>query len=266
MQDIRVNDTENGNPGIRKGTIYLVHSSSITSDISDAAFFDIDYRFLVDHTYGRFGVVYPGTLNYSCTLPNLQQNQEYPNVWSYVDTLSKSTWSTILADLGQAAEPTILTNATVLQLFIRDLGAWTQDHELTANAWPGPATQDYNSLKSETGPLSLSPAVIMTKYICQTPQLKSTGNLIVSILVADLVLLQTAWVIFKLLVGYFCIKRESSSECTCAAESHHAGSSHLANADLASSDTEMAPLRARNKTKRVPFHRRTSSQQNLVGP
>ncbi len=66
----------------------------------------------------------------------------------------------------------------------------------TVNAIPGPANDSYDALKDQTGPLQISAAVISTKYLCQVPKRKSTGTILVSILVADLVFMQALWKIF----------------------------------------------------------------------
>ena len=69
---------------------------------------------------------------------------------------------------------------------------------VTANAHPGPAHDSYEALKDHTGPLNTSTAVISTKYLCQVPKRKSTGTLLLSILVADLVFMQALWKMFEL--------------------------------------------------------------------
>ena len=58
---------------------------------------------------------------------------------------------------------------------------------MTVSAQPGPARDSYEALKDQTGPLQ---AVVFTKYLCQVPRRKSTGTLLLSILVADLVFMQ----------------------------------------------------------------------------
>jgi hypothetical protein len=44
---------------------------------------------------------------------------------------------------------------------------------------------------------AVSPSQIVLQYLCQVPHLKSTGSLIISILVADLVFLQVLWKVFN---------------------------------------------------------------------
>lgn len=117
-------------------------------------------------------------------------------IWIPSDCLAKSFYSTILVDLGQiTATPNILTDEDALQFFTQNFTAMEAG---TANAQPGPARDSYNALKAQTGPLEISPSIISSKYLCQIPKRKPPGTLFVSILVADLVLIQAAWKLFSL--------------------------------------------------------------------
>jgi hypothetical protein len=210
MQDIRVNATYNGEPGIRKGTIFITPGNNTARDIKSLQFFNVDYRFVVDLGYGNFEVLSPGD---NPTVSKLDQSRVYPNVWIIADSLAKSAYSTVLTDLGQiAAEPNFLTNDDDLEYFSRSFST-IQRHK--ANADPGPeADVHYDPAKSGAGPLGTTPSVLSMGYICQVPRLKSTGNLIVSILVADLVLLQAVWRLFKLVTDTFLFKyRPESNQC-----------------------------------------------------
>ena len=53
----------------------------------------------------------------------------------------------------------------------------------------------------------LTPSVISQQYFCQVPQLKSTGTLLVAVVVADLVFLQTSWMALKWLVTVYLLQR-----------------------------------------------------------
>lgn len=210
MQDIRANSTSNGEPGIRKGTIYITPGNSTARDIKSLQFFNIDYRFIVDLGYGNFEVLSPGEQH---TVSELDQGRMYPDVWIIADSLAKSAYSTVLTDLGQiAAEPNLLTNADDLEYFSTNFST-IQRHK--ANADPGPEVDMYyGNAKNGTGPLGTTPSVISMGYICQVPRLKSTGNLLVSILVADLVLLQAAWRLFKLVTDTYLFRsRPELNQC-----------------------------------------------------
>jgi hypothetical protein len=214
MQNIRSNATDDGLLGISKGTLFFTPSTAIpriyasakppeskpTFDITNLDYFDVDYRFIVDEGGGAYQVLFPGDHDYSTTLSNLYYYDEYPNIWIQADSAAKSFYSTILTDLGQTAStlPNILTNATTLQYFTSNFSL-ILDPNLNniANAHPGPALADYDTLKSQTGPLGTTPATISAKYLCQVPRRKAAGELFVAILVADLVFLQAVWQLFK---------------------------------------------------------------------
>jgi hypothetical protein len=210
MQDIRANATSNGEPAIRKGTIYITPGNSTARDIKSLQFFNIDYRFIVDLGYGNFEVLSPGG---EPTVSMLDQGGVYPDVWIIADSLAKSAYSTVLTDLGQiTAEPNLLTNADDLEYFSRNFST-IQRHK--ANADPGPEVDMYyGSANNGAGLLGTTPSVISMGYICQVPQLKSTGNLLLSILVADLVFLQAAWRLFKLGTDTYLFRsRPESNQC-----------------------------------------------------
>ncbi|CEJ54658.1 hypothetical protein PMG11_00958 [Penicillium brasilianum] len=210
MQDIRANATKNDEPGIRKGTIYMTPGNSSARDITSVQFFNIDYRFIVDLGYGNFEVLSPGE---DPSVSKLDQGRVYPDVWIIADSLAKSAYSTVLTDLGQiAAEPNLLTNADDLEYFSRSFST-IQRHK--ANADSGPEVDMYyGTAKNGTGPLGTTPSVISMDYVCQVPRLKSTGNLLVSILVADLVFLQAAWRLFKLVTDTYLFKsKPESNQC-----------------------------------------------------
>lgn len=76
------------------------------------------------------------------------------------------------------------------------------------NAIPGPANDSYEALKDHAGSLNTSAAVISMKYLCQVPKRKTSGTLIVSILVADLVFMQALWKIFILCTGAWLTHRD----------------------------------------------------------
>ncbi|MCJ1283211.1 hypothetical protein MMC26_002539 [Xylographa opegraphella] len=212
MQDIRLNVTASGMAGIRKGTISFTRNNNLLSDITDLDFFEVDYRFIVDQGLGNFDIIHPGLYNQSFSVANLNGINAYPNIWIQADSLVKSTYSTILIDLGQVSSmPNILTNSDTLQYFTSNFSRALQH---IANAAPGPALQDYDTLGTTTGPLGVIPSVITANYICQIPQLKPGGSLFLAVLVADLVFLQAIWNIFTLATGWlFLRKQPTANQC-----------------------------------------------------
>ncbi|KAL4861640.1 hypothetical protein BDV12DRAFT_203808 [Aspergillus spectabilis] len=155
--------------------------------------------FIVDYGFGDYRIIWPST---ATNVSQLDHDKVYPNIWLVADSLAKSAYLTVLTDLGQTADSeNFLTNTDDLQFFSAN---FSEGPPQMVNALPGPVgAMDYNMGKDQTRSLGTNASVISMQYICQVPQLKLTGNLIMSVLVADLVLLQTAWVLFKLVTDIY---------------------------------------------------------------
>jgi len=144
--------------------------------------------------------------NETLSISNLAAIGTRPNIWLSSDGLAKSFYSTIMTDLGQIAPTSnILLNETALDFYTRN---FTDMFTHIANAIPGPGTQSYAEAKGDTGSLGTTPAVNFTKYLCQVPQQKSTGTLLMSILVADIVFMQLLWKIFNLVATQFLTRKD----------------------------------------------------------
>lgn len=210
MQDIRANATSYDEATITTGTLSFTPKNGIT-DITDLSFFGINFRFFIDLGYGAFDVISGNDSSAQQTIGNLDNQNYYPNIWIPADSLAKSAYSTILTDLGQVGHsPNILADASLLQHYTSN---FTLALEHLANAYPGPANQDYEMLKNETGPLGVTPSVISTRYTCQVPQLKSGSNLFIAVLVADLVFLQTAWQLYNIFADAMLNRMPNSDIC-----------------------------------------------------
>lgn len=206
MYQERVNKTNNGEAGIRKGTVSFTRNES-SSDIQDAHFFDTDHRFFVDRDGGAYDAICCPDLPSPLSAASLAAANIYPNIWTSIDTLVKAAYSTILTDLGQTTgAPNILTDAALLTHFFRPNSTIIEQ----ANFRPGPANDSFEVLGATTGPLGTTPSVISTSYLCQVPRLKSVGNLIVAILIADLVLLQTVWQLYKFMAEAHLAKHQTA--------------------------------------------------------
>lgn len=218
IQDIRTDGDEEDSV-LRKGTICTIHFKASSTcgmlmttpdfkrhnpadpvqDITSLDFWDVDYRFLTNKISSDC-LLFPGNSglkqNETLSISNLAAHKCRPNIWLATDGFVKSFYSSIMTDLGQTAPgPNILLNETALEFYTRN---FTDMFNYKANAIPGPGTKSYAETKGETGSLGTTPAVISSKYLCQVPQQKSTGTLLVSILVADLVFMQLLWKIFNL--------------------------------------------------------------------
>lgn len=212
LQDIRQNRTDYNERMITKSTFNYRPSATVKTDITDLAFFDLDYQLVtVDWGAGTYFELPPHHESPAKTA-KLDAEEVFPNIWIAADTLAKAAYSTVLTDLGQVLAPhNLLTDPDQLQFFTANISHWRAH---IANAIPGPADQDYDTLKSKTGKLGASPSVFAMDYLCQVPQRKAAANLIVSVLVADLVFLQATWNIYKLIVDYFFVgKLDNHSWC-----------------------------------------------------
>lgn len=123
----------------------------------------------------------------------------WPNSWLDADAFTKVFYSVILADLGQQnTSSNLLINPSALAAFsgiVGKQGLGSQDLQA------GPARIRFK--ESDDYKLSITPSFFFTEYLCQTPTLKSAGSLILSVLVADLVFLNAAWV----LLNWFAVKK-----------------------------------------------------------
>ncbi|KAF7512916.1 hypothetical protein GJ744_012019 [Endocarpon pusillum] len=269
MQDIRANATNFSEPSIRTGTMSFTPNNSSISDIIDLNFFEVNYRFVIDKGLGDFSVIFPGLYNDSLSVANLNGINAYPYIWIQADSLAKSIYSTILTDLGQVSStPNILNDGDTLQYFTSNFSLALQH---IANARPGPATQDYDTLKAKTGPLGVAPSVISTNYICQIPRLKSGGNLFLTVLVADLVFLQALWKIFTLATDWLWLRKTASAN-QCQGCIGGSGAGHQRDlsdfAERSSEDKtrrfEEVGINIMEGSRRRVYHRQSSSQQELL--
>lgn len=123
------------------------------------------------------------------------------------DTLAKSFYSAISVDLGIVDGSNVLPNEALLQQYTSNYSA--VDFGMMV---AGPATASYNELKAKTGKPEVTQSTIFTTYLCQTPTRKLAISLVVSVLLANLVLLRALWTILTLIAGYFVEARDPKGE------------------------------------------------------
>lgn len=224
--------------------------------------------FFHDVTKIRCVANYSGTLSgeYGCSdMDNTVSNylDYWPFIYPQADQYAKVFYSAILADLGSSSLDNILVNASLLQEYSHDFSTDIYD-------WDGPAFQSYNELKDVTGPLKITPSTIYAEYLCQVPQRKPMGPLLVAIFVADLVFLQALWNILtwittawternyseaKFCEGCLAAMARGTYELSLTAPTDAAqGSSH------ALSETSISPALGSRRGR----HRSSESQQPLV--
>ncbi|KAF3026401.1 hypothetical protein E8E14_010103 [Neopestalotiopsis sp. 37M] len=113
-----------------------------------------------------------------------------------------------MSDLGQNVS-TLASDPDVLQMYTKD---FQHDHNYgTLN--PDYASSSFDNLTSDgmSRGLGVRPSTFYVQYICQVPELKSTGSLIVAIILADLVFLTTAWSILKFVATWSLEKKDKAA-------------------------------------------------------
>ncbi|ETS75589.1 hypothetical protein PFICI_12533 [Pestalotiopsis fici W106-1] len=128
------------------------------------------------------------------------------------DAFAKSFYSFIMSDLGQNMS-TLASDPEVLQLYTKD---FQPNHSYGTLSWDY-AKSSFDNLTSHgmSRELGVRPSTFYVQYICQVPELKSTGSLIVAIILADLVFLTTAWSALKLITTWR-LERKDKAAMYCA--------------------------------------------------
>ncbi|KAI1412132.1 hypothetical protein F5Y13DRAFT_180230 [Hypoxylon sp. FL1857] len=121
-----------------------------------------------------------------------------PAIWLSVAVLAKAMWFSVLGDL---ARPELLanlsSNMTQANQTLRSEFRFSVDHSDIFR-------QSFDSSQPQDAQLRVNQSILAADYLCQVPRLKSPGNLILSVLVADLVILQTIWKVFGLVEARCC--------------------------------------------------------------
>jgi hypothetical protein len=171
----------------------------------------------------------PGFFDYGTSLSGCPNFALPYSPSSDIDALTKSFYSLVLSDLGQAVPTNLLTNpglimelqeaipvqdaSTVPERLGYDISTPPSDlyqNETAFFNWFGEFFVQYfvpSDKQIATNTPVVLPSVIAQQYYCQVPQLKSTGSLLVAVLVADLVFLQVLWKVLNLAVT-FSLKRQ----------------------------------------------------------
>lgn len=143
----------------------------------------------------------------------------------------------IATDFGSMIQPNVLQDLSMfIQFYNKTASLWAQvfledcaasDTSQGCSAMDGPSLQSSLGDSGADPPLHnitaffecfqssipvLEPSVIVGQYLCQVPVLKPAGSLIVSILIADLVLLQALWQLVSLVAISFLERRQPKSQ------------------------------------------------------
>ncbi|KAF5609761.1 uncharacterized protein FSUBG_3758 [Fusarium subglutinans] len=189
-------------------------------DIRDPKLFNLAGWFLSSD-----GFIQNEPLNDTSFIKTDPKNQFVPVVWESLH-YTRILHSLIAVDLGNKNAPNLLLDEKNLQYAIlppddpnRKNGSFLNDSSLTGQATryaqiPKPGTslpptdknlvllnETYDMFASKMGPLGSKNATIVSQYLCSVPQSKNPGVMLLAILLADLVFLQAAWVIYNWIAG-----------------------------------------------------------------
>ncbi|MCJ1330650.1 hypothetical protein MMC10_007335 [Thelotrema lepadinum] len=144
-----------------------------------------------------------------------------PPIWIPADSFSKALYYTIMADLGQnnPLYPSALVDQGLLEYYtanFTDIAQYAHggSNQINGeNVSPDSRLAKYPFTVAQNGSqyvLAVNASTLAIDYLCQIPQLKPAGTLIFAVLVADLVLLQGLWKLFKLVIDSVLVKRYPS--------------------------------------------------------
>lgn len=145
-------------------------------------------------------------------------NAPLPSIWIPADSISKSLYSTVLADLGQSdpSQPNLLVDQGLLEYFTRNFTNISQSYGSGSILWgenvhPSDTllpTEPYTTAQNSSNYyLGINASTLATTYLCQVPQPKPASSLVFAVLIADLVLLQGLWRLFTLVVDFILVKK-----------------------------------------------------------
>lgn len=137
--------------------------------------------------------------------------------WYPADALAKAFESTVMTDLGQTDyRPNMFAQEDLLEHFTQNFSntkALADEKVRNGQNLPLPTQNAYNASvttpESEDTPLLVKPSVVSTSYICQVPRRKPLDDLWLSVLVADLVLLQALWQVTMWIATLFAEQKDS---------------------------------------------------------
>lgn len=201
-----MNDTVSiaGKSGFYKGYAIFNRTVGLATDeaeIESLDFFSGDCYFFKFSEDAQFTTFWCGG---TAPVGNMTENWLLSEIWTNADSLAKAMYFTILADLGQkdATYPNILADTKMLEYYSANISDFYGLYDGThlAISYTPLATGPFTAQNASNWQLGIQPSVISTAYLCQQPQQKQGGSLIIAILVADLVLLQAIWTVFKMVV------------------------------------------------------------------
>lgn len=183
-----------GEDSFWEAILHFNRSRNATDDVRSLDYYEGSYRLIRLNNDGRVARTY----NIGDPMPVSEliaiENREF---WGAADKLAKIFESTVMTDLGQVSyQPNVLTDPSLVNWFTANYSQI--DTKLTAienEAWYLPLPDHHDLNAEDEKLLGVNPSVLALTYLCQVPQRKGFGDLFISVLIADLVLLQALWTI-----------------------------------------------------------------------
>lgn len=186
---------------------------------------------------------------------------------SWAELFTSAMWT----DLGQSQQPNIFGDFERLRSYAPNISSVLdkgKDAGLSSSSdWHKQFAEiqrifpNHDSLRtlmeSSSAQLNIEPAIFETNYLCQVPVRKPWGNLITSILVADLVFLRALWSLLGFAAAHFA-KRKTATGNVCEACVQRTGNANeIYGGDRVRGDYSALPLDFIQSGKRTSNERPT---------
>jgi hypothetical protein len=209
----------------------MTFSSGNATSIKDVHLFSPWFYFLVSD--GRIANDVPADISTLYNNLSLWSSPPLTEGLFFAKVLS----SLVLVDLGNSQAPNLLLDPDMLQYALNPsddfnrqpkaaLGSgspaydWFKFEGISPPGQPHitensvPMDQSYAAFSNQTGHLKTQNASIYTQYICSAPRKKSTPTIFLLVVVADYVLFQLWWLIFKFFAdGHYSEKSPTTNYC-----------------------------------------------------
>lgn len=153
----------------------MFHNSTSASNVSSEDFFYITGKF-----YGDDSLIYM-VVNENNWNPISISQMNDTGLARAIDGFGKAFYSSIMLDMGS---PSPLTDADSITYLLSQRNITVQGVK---------NTQAVDKLKDEMAPLNSTAAQLSLQYVCSVPKEKDRFSMVVSIIIADLVLLSAFW-------------------------------------------------------------------------
>lgn len=158
-----------------RGTPALFHNSTSASNVSS-----LDYFYATGKFYAEDSLIYM-VVNENNWDPIPLSEMNDTGLASAVDGFAKAFYSSILLDLGS---PSPLTDADSITYLLS---------QRNASVLGVKAGRAVDTFQDEMAPLNTTAAQLSLQYVCSVPKQKERFSMVISIIIADLVLLSAFW-------------------------------------------------------------------------